>query len=510
MGSRPDVESGPEQTPFTGADIGRRRRQPSATRPVTLGVIVGNRGFFPDHLCSSGRKTVLGVLERLGFRVVITPEAATNNGAVESLEEAQLCAEHFKKHRDEIDGVLVTLPNFGDERAIANALRWADLNVPVLVQAFPDSVGRMGITHRRDSFCGKMSACNNLRQYGIRYSLTRLHTVDPEAPEFAADLARFAGVCRITRSLRRARLGQVGARPAAFNTVRYSEKLLERAGITVETLDLSELLGWIHRMGDDDAPVRAKLDAMTAYTRVDGVPRESLLKMAKLGVALDQFIDNRGLDATAIQCWTALEEFYGVVPCTAMSMMSDGLMASACEADIAGVVSMFVLQQAAAAPAALLDWNNNYGDSLDKGVVFHCSNLPKSFFGEQRMDYQEIIAGTVGRENTYGTIVGRIAPGPFTYARVMTDDITGGIRAYVGEGRFTDDTLLSFGGYGVFEVPRLQRLLAYICENGFEHHVAATRAGVAEAAHEALEKYMGWDVYLHAAEPPAAHNGGRT
>jgi L-fucose isomerase-like protein len=232
--------------------------------------------------------------------------------------------------------------------------------------------------------------------------------------------------------------------------------------------------------------------------------------MAKLGVALDQFIDNRGLDATAIQCWTALEEFYGVVPCTAMSMMSDSLMASACEADVAGVVSMFVLQEAAASPAALLDWNNNYGTSFDKGVVFHCSNLPKSFFGEQRMDYQEIIAGTVGRENTYGTIVGRIAPGPFTYARVTTDDVAGAMRAYVGEGRFTDDTLLSFGGYGVFEVPRLQRLLAYICEQGFEHHVAATRVTVAEAVHEALGKYMGWDVHLHAAEPGTSGNGARS
>jgi L-fucose isomerase-like protein len=507
MGSRPDVESGPDQTPFSGADIAERRRQPSAAKPVTLGVIVGNRGFFPDHLCASGRKTILQVLERHGFKVVITPEGATNNGAIESLEEAQLCAAHFKKHRDEIDGIVVTLPNFGDERAIANALRWAGLDVPVLIHAFPDTPGRMGIQHRRDSFCGKMSACNNLYQYGIRYSLTRLHTVDPESADFTADLARFAGVCRITRSLRRARLGQIGARPAAFNTVRYSEKLLERAGITVETLDLSELLGWINGMKDGDKPVKAKLDAIGDYTAVDGVPKESLLKIAKLGVALDQFIDNRGLDATAVQCWTALEEFYGVVPCTAMSMMSDSLMASACEADIAGVVSMFVLQQAAASPAALLDWNNNFGDSPDKGVVFHCSNLPKSFFSDQKMDYQEIIAGTVGRENTYGTIVGRIAPGPFTYARVTTDDIKGEIRAYTGEGQFTNDVMLSFGGYGVFEVPRLQRLLAHICENGYEHHVAATRANVAEAVHEALAKYMGWGVYHHAPAHAAGHNG---
>ena len=490
----------PGRAPAGGGDVGSSRRRRAAVKPITLAVIVGNRGFFPDHLCSSGRKTVLSVLEKLGIRAIITPEDATNNGAIESLEEARLCADFFRRHRDEIDGVLVTLPNFGDERAIANTIRWADLDVPVLIHAFPDDAGKMTIQFRRDSFCGKMSVCNNLYQYGIKYSLTRLHTVDPESPEFAADLERFVSICRVVRSVRRARLGQIGARPAAFNTVRYSEKLFERTGITVETLDLSELLGWIGRMGDDDALVKAKLDEVAAYTNVAGIPRESLVKIAKLGVAIDRFVEERDLDATAIQCWTALQEFYGVVPCTAMSMMSNELLASACEADIAGVVSMYVLQQAAAAPAALLDWNNNYGDSLDKGVVFHCSNLPKAFFGEQRMDYQEIIAGTVGKENTYGTIVGRIAPGPFTFARVSTDDVRGEIKAYVGEGRFTEDTLRTFGGYGVFEVPRLQELLAYICENGFEHHVAATRATVASAVHEALGKYLGWNVYLHSRE----------
>jgi L-fucose isomerase-like protein len=470
---------------------------------VTLGVIVGNRGFFPDHLCESGRKTILDVLDQEGVRTVITPAEATNNGAIESLHEAQICADLFRKRRDEIDGVLVTLPNFGDERAIANTLRWADLDVPVLVHAFDDATDQMSIVSRRDSFCGKMSTCNNLHQYGIKFSLTSRHTMDPTSEEFAMDLQRFAATCRVVRSLRRVRLGQIGARPAAFNTVRFSEKLFERSGISVETLDLSELLGWIRRMGDDDSPVKEKLGEMRSYTRVDGIPPESLMKMAKLAVAIDQFMESQGLAATAIQCWTAMEEFYGVVPCTAMSMMSNNLMASACESDIAGTLSMYALQQASQVPAALLDWNNNYGEDPDKGVVFHCSNLPKAFFesnGEDahRMDFQEIIAGSVGKENTFGTIVGRIAPGPFTYARVSTDDYHGVIRAYVGEGTFTSDEMKTFGGYGVFEVPHLQRLLVHICENGFEHHVAATRARVAGGVAEALGKYVGWDVYHHA------------
>jgi len=457
-------------------------------RPVTLGVIIGNRGFFPAHLCSEGRTRILAALDRAGIRAVIVAPEATNNGAIESLAEARLCADLFKKHRNEIDGILVTLPNFGDERAIANTIRFAGLAVPVLVHAFRDDADRMSIAHRRDSFCGKMSACNNLRQYGIPFSLTSEHTMDPDSDAFITDLEQFAAVCRVVRSVRGARFGQIGARPAAFNTVRYSEKLLERSGITVETLDLSELLGWIRQMGDDDAPVRAKVEAIEGYTETITVPDVRVLMQAKLGVAIDRFMEEHELDATAIQCWTALQEFYGVVPCTCMSMMSNDLMASACEADIAGVLSMWALQQASAKPAALLDWNNNYGTDPDKGVVFHCSNLPKDFFADHAMDYQEIIAGTVGKDNTWGTMVGRVAAGPFTYARVTTDDLDGTIRAYVGEGTFTDDPLETFGGYGVFHVPQLQRLLAHICDHGFEHHGAATRANVAGAVREAFSK----------------------
>jgi L-fucose isomerase-like protein len=468
------------------------------TRPTTLGVIVGNRGFFPSHLCSTGRAEVLDVLEREGIRAVVLSSDVTAHGSVETLGEARACADLFRSRRDDIDGVLVTLPNFGDERAIANALRWADLDVPVLVHAFSDDGARMGIEHRRDSFCGKMSVCNNLRQYGIGYSLTTLHTVPPASPCFRADLRRFGATCRVVRSLKNARIGAIGARPAAFNTVRFSEKLFERSGVSVETLDLSEVLGWVQRMPDSEPAVKAKLAAIGAYTGIQGIPTLSLTRMAKLGVAIDRWMQDKALTATAIQCWTALEEFYGVVPCTLMSMMSESLLPSACETDIAGLLGMYVLQAASEQPAALLDWNNNYGEDPNKGVVFHCSNLPRSFFGEQRMDYQAIIAGTVGKENTFGTIVGRVSPGPFTYCRVSTDDLEGKISSYVGEGRFTDDTLDTFGGYGVIEVPHFQQLLQTICRRGFEHHVAATRAMVADGVHDALSTYLRWDTYHHA------------
>ena len=466
-------------------------------KKMTMGVIVGNRGFFPDHLAKTGREEMLAALGAAGINAVALGPEESKHGAVETHEEAKRCAALFRKHEREIDGVIVTLPNFGDERAIADTLRLARLAVPVLVQATPDSASKMTITDRRDSFCGKMSACNNLKQYGIPYSLTRLHTVAPGSPEFAKDLAHFSAVCRVVRGLSGLRIGAIGARPAAFNTVRYSEKLLEASGISVETLDLSEVLGRIGRMKDNDPAVEAKLAAIRKYMSTGSVPAEALLKMAKLGAVTDQWMKQADVAVSAVQCWTSLEENLGVVPCTVMSMMSENLLSSACEVDVCGTLSMHMLQLASGTPSALLDWNNNYGEDPNKGVVFHCSNLPKSFFVEQRMDYQEIIAGTVGKENTFGTAVGKVKSGAMSYARFSTVDREGVIRGYVGEGRFTDDALETFGGAGVVEIPELQKLLHYICSNGFEHHVAANFSSVAAAVREAACNYLGWETYHH-------------
>jgi L-fucose isomerase-like protein len=478
----------------------------SVARPVTLGVIVGNRGFFPSHLCDSGRKTVLKVLQAEGIQAVCLGEGQSQFGAVFSLADSHQCSDLFRAHRDDIDGILVTLPNFGEETAIANAIRWAGLEVPVLVHAFPDDPEKMTAADRRDSFCGKMSCCNNLAQFGIRYSLTRWHTMDPEGEAFRADLRDFAAMCRMVRGLRTVRLGVIGARPAAFKTVRFSEKLLERTGISVETVDLSEIFGRALKLGDTDSPVKRKLDEITGYVPTGRVPPQALTKMAKLGVAIDGWMQENEVVATALQCWTAMEEFYGVVPCTLMSMMSNNLMPSACETDVAGLVGMYAMVLATEKPSAIVDWNNNYGDDPDKAVIFHCSNLPKDIFAQEgiapedipTMDYQAIIAGTVGKENTYGTIAGRVRETPFTFCRVSPDDFHGRMRAYFGEGRLTNDPLRTFGGYGVVHIEALQKLLAHICEEGYEHHVAINPSRCASILQEGLGKYMGWDLYHHA------------
>lgn len=239
---------------------------------MTLGIIVGNRGFFPDHLARSGRQDMIAALKAKGIKAIVLEESDSKHGAVETRQEAAKCAELFKKHREEIDGIVVTLPNFGDERAIADTLRMANLGVPVLMQATPDTPSKMTIRDRRDSFCGKMSACNNLAQYGIPYSLTTLHTEAPDSAAFQKDVDWFLAVCRVAKGLKRLRIGAIGARPAAFNTVRYSEKLLESTGISVETLDLSEVMGRTARLKDDDPKVAQRMGAIRQYVSTQSIP----------------------------------------------------------------------------------------------------------------------------------------------------------------------------------------------------------------------------------------------
>ncbi len=466
-------------------------------KQMTFGVLVGNRGFFPSHLATSGRLEMVAALEGAGIKpIVLTPEE-TAHGAVESYDDAKKCAALFKRHAEEIDGLIITLPNFGEERGLADAIRLANLRVPVLIQATPDNASKMTIAFRRDSFCGKMSICNNLKQYGIPYSLTRLHTEAPDSDEFKADLQWFTAICRVVKGFKNLRLGAIGARPTAFNTVRYSEKLLEKSGITVETLDLSEIFGRIERLKDSDDVVQDKLGTIKKYVSTGQVPEAALLKMSKLGAVIDGWMKTSELTVSSVQCWTSMEEYFGVVPCTVMSMMSENLLPSACEVDTMGTLSMYALTLASETPSALLDWNNNYGDNPDKAVCFHCSNLPRHFFKEVKMDFQQIIAGTVGKDNTFGTLDGVVKAGAMSFARFSTDEFQGLITGYVGEGRFTDDPLNTFGGAGVVEISKMQELLKFICENGFEHHVAANFAEVAGSVQEAASKYLGWKMHRH-------------
>jgi L-fucose isomerase-like protein len=356
----------------------------------------------------------------------------------------------------------------------------------------------MDVVNRRDAWCGKISVCNNLYQFGIKYSLTTKHVVHPTDPSFKADLEAFLGVCRVVKGMRSVRIGAVGARPGAFNTVRYSEKILQRHGISVTTIDLSEILGNANKLTAHDASVKAKLEQIHAYTATGATPPDRLVQIAKLDVVLADFMAEHALDATAIQCWTSLQKNYGCNVCTNMSMMSENMLPSACEVDVTGTLSMYAMQLASGTPSALVDWNNNYADDESKCVLFHCGNWAKSFLPDITISTAPILGTSVGTENTFGALDGRTPAMPLTFGRISTDDCKGVIKAYVGEGELTDDPLETFGNRAVAQIRDMQGLMQYVCRNGFEHHVVMNASKTAGILKEAFSNYLGWETCHHA------------
>lgn len=483
-----------------------------AFRPVTLGVVIGSRAFFSPAPCRDAREQVLAHLARLDIDAVILPFEATANGAVQSIADAELYARHFRAHADRIDGLVICLPNFGDEIAIAELVNRARLSVPILLQASNDEVDKVDVHARRDAFCGKISISNNFWQYRIPFTETTLHTCDVWSDTFRGDLDRFSRVCRTVRGIRGARIGAIGARTGAFQTMRYSEKLLQATGVTVVTADLSEMMASAGAIPDGDPVLAATLEKIRGYGRIPAhITPDQVRRQARWTLAVNRWIEENGCDASAIQCWRSLQDNFGCATCVTMSMMGEDLMPSACEVDVMGSLSMFALALASGAPPAILDWNNNYADEIDLCVCTHCGNYPKSFIGDTpEISELDVLGETIGRSKCFGAVKGKVKPGPMTFFRLSSDDGEGTLKCYLGEGAFTDHPFAMDGGIAVTRVAGLRRLLRFITQNGFEHHVAMVRGHHAAIVEEAVARYLGWPIYHHGAEPePRLQRPGR-
>ncbi len=467
---------------------------------MCFGIIIGTRAYFNSELAKDVRKQLLRTLADEGYDYVILPEDATPTGSssIETREDGLKCAELFRQNRDRIDGIIVSLPNFGFEIGIINAISVADLNVPILVQACDDENDKVDLDSRRDAFCGKISVCNNLYQYGIPFTDTTLHTYSIYSELLAKDINKFAGICRVVNGLRHARIGAIGARPAGFQTVRASEKLLQKSGITVVPVDLSEILGAARKIEDTDVELLKKLEEIKCYAVVPKEYSDKLVLQAKFGVAVERWIEANQIDAVAVQCWDSLEQNYGCAACVTMSMLGEKLLPAACEVDIAGAVSMYALTLAAQGQSALLDWNNNFAEDRNKCVCTHCGNFPKSFVrNDLKLGTLGVLGRTLGKVNTFGAVYGKVTKGDFTFFRISTDDTKGTIKAYWGTGEITDDPYGMDGCIAVTKVDNLQILMKHICRNGFEHHVAMVRNDVKDILNEAIEGYLGWNLYVH-------------
>lgn len=465
---------------------------------TTFGVIVTSRGIFPGHLIEEAKKQLFSLLEKHNMNYIVLPSEETLTGAIQTEDDAEKCAALFRRYADIIKGIIVCLPNFGEEAPVYSAIHRAGLDVPVLIQACDDSDDKLGLDDRRDAFCGKLSLCNNLYYGGIKFTNTSLHTCRIDSAEFESDLQRFEKVCRVVFKMKRARIGLIGMRPDGFRTVRVSEKILQKNGITTVVADLSEIIAAAKAV-DDTEQIYKQIERIRNYGNIsEDVPKEKLELQARLFIAVKNWLAQNKCDAFCMQCWESLERNYGCAACLTMSMLGEEGIPGACESDVMGAVTMLALNEAAGNKSAYMDWNNNFTEDRNVCINQHCGNFPKTFFGSPiEISNLDVLAKGMGSEICFGACKGQVAAGTMTYAKIATDDCRGVIKAYFGDGEFLDQQVPSFGALSAWKVPELQKLLRYMCENGFEHHVAAVRSQCSDILEEAFYKYLGWEVYRH-------------
>jgi len=459
----------------------------------TFALFFGNRGFFPASLQAGARKEMTETLQKLGHKVIALDADATRHGAVETPAEGEVYANFLRRNAGKYDGVILCLPNFGDETGAVAALQNA--GVPILIQAYPDDLDKMAPELRRDAFCGKFSIMDVFHQYGLDFTVLKPHTVHPTDPRFAENIEYFDRLCRTVKAMRSMVLGAIGARTTAFKTVRIDEIALQRHGITMETLDMSEVFARMNALKASDKAVKDKAALLKGYSNWGRTPKRAFDTIVRLGVVLDTLVDEMKLDAMAVRCWIELQRQLGISCCVLLSEMNNRGIPVACEVDCGSAVTMRALSAASNGVATCLDWNNNYGGDDNKCILFHCGPVPQAMMtAKGRITDHAILANSVGKGCAYGCNTGRIAPGPISFGNLITED--GRLKFYLGEGRFTADPVPDdfFGCAGVAEFPDLQESLMRIGYAGHRHHTAVTMGSVVAPVREAFEKYLGYEV----------------
>ena len=461
------------------------------SRKMTFALAFCNRGFMPGELIYGAREDMIKAVTDAGYDYIAMDAELTRFGGIETRDEGLLYAKWLKEHEGQYDGVIFSMPIFADENGAITALR--DAGVPILMQAYPDEIGKMDFKHRRDAFCGKFSVTDVFTQYGVPFTVLKPHVVHPLSPAFAQNLKDFAAVCRVVNGMKRFNVGCIGARTTAFKTVRFDELTLEKYSITVESFDLSELVFKVNAMADDDPKVTAKVERLENYTDFSIVPERNKLTLAKISCVIDEYIEEYHLDALTLRCWNEMETILRVCPCVLLSELNDRGIPASCEIDMCSALTMRAMALASEQPTAVLDWNNNYGDDENKVILFHCGPVAQSLMNGkgQVTEHKMFAKGDPG--SGWGTNEGRIRPFKTTISNCQTKD--GKIIVYASEAEFTDDPIEAayFGCAGVCEIPDMQDKMIRLARGGFKHHTSVGVGHMKDILKEAFTTYLGWD-----------------
>ena len=458
---------------------------------MTFALAFCNRGFMPGELIYAAREEMGKAVKDAGFDYIAMDPAATRFGGIETREEGVLYAEWLKKHQGQYDGVIFSMPIFADENGAITALQ--DAGVPILMQAYPDEMGKMDFAHRRDAYCGKFSVTDVFTQYGVPFTCLQPHVVHPLSKEFAGNLRDFAAICRVVNGMKRFNIGCIGARTTAFKTVRFDEITLQKYGINVESFDLSEFFYKVEKIEEDDPELIRKLGELERYTDFSKVPEKNKKNLAKSAVVLERYIEEYRLDALALRCWNEFEQILRICPCVLLSYLNDKGIVASCEIDMCSALTMRAMSLASEEPTAVLDWNNNYDDDPDKVILFHCGPVAQGLMTGKGQVTNHKMFDKTDPGSGWGTNEGRIKAFPATISNCQTRD--GKIIVYASEAEFTEDKIPEdfFGCAGVCKIPDLQNKLQRLAYGGFKHHTSVGVGHMRNILHEAFVNYLHYD-----------------
>ncbi len=458
---------------------------------MKLALLVANRGFFPSTVIDSARTEMVEAAEKVGVELLIMDSSLTRYGAVETRKEGEIFADFLAGHEGEYDGLIICLPNFGDENGIKEAIK--NVKVPILLQAYPDELGKLDFANRRDAFCGKLGLCAVLKQMKVAFVSGEPFVMHPLSDEFHKELSDFVAICRMVKRMSHMRIGVLGARTTAFKSVRFDEAAMEDKGVDVETLDLTQVFAKMDTIADDDVRLAAWRKEIEAISDTCDAPEYAIMNQCKLGVVLEEIQEEMKLDVMAIRCWSELQYQYKITPCTVMGILNKRQKPVVCETDVTNAPAMLALALASEAGVGCLDINNNYGTDADKCILFHCGPLPIDLLcGSGHMEEHKMFTKTQGENCSWGVNVGRIKPGEITICGMRTEN--GQVRYFVEKADVLDVQVDEgfFGTYGVTQIPGLQTKLRHMAEEGFRHHAIITTGDHTRRIHEALTKYLGY------------------
>lgn len=441
-------------------------------RKVRLGFVPLHRAFFDEEWGAELRGKIIKTISEMPFVELVYPdETLTNKGLVRNEAEAEKVIQLFKSKK--VEGLLLITVTFGDELSGARiAEEFKGYPIAVIGTKEPEPLP--GGVRRSDSFCGTLSLASALYRRGIPFIFLGEFSGDED--EFKKAIENFARVTAIVNKFIGARVGLIGPRPNSFETATFNEALMaKRFKQRVVHTSLLEVVEYARSLKDDDPEVINIIKDMEKMSDISKVPRDALLKIAKLEVAIRKVINENNLSALGIRCWTELQKYYGVSPCFILGRLTQQGIMSSCEVDIYGALTMLIQYAATleTSPPHFTDWTIRHPKDRNVFLSQHCGNAPPILSYAPPIPILTchwLFSRIVSAEGSWGTAESRLRPGPVTICRLVEYD--GKFKMFITRGETLDEDVPFHGSVAWIKVKDLDQVYRTLVEEGFIHHAS--------------------------------------